>query len=123
MRGALSRVFASPRPEELVKRLVTLALLLLLPATLFAGTEKISPDLLPYTTSTQKVQVIVQYAPGQLPQTQTCSSTLLGPITCVLQPVLNVAGDLLSQIPLLNGVVALVDGTGIIELSNDPSVA
>src|SRR3974390_2527988 len=98
----MSCFYQSALEMNRLKRLLTLAAIVMLPVALFAGTEKISPDLLPYTTTNQQVQVIVQYAPGTLPQSQTCSTSLLGTITCIVQPVLNVAGTIVSQIPLLN---------------------
>ena len=86
-----------------MKRFATLtALLLSLSATLFAGTEKISPDLLPYLNSSSQVQVVVQYAPGS----QTSCNSLLGVVDCLLNSVVSVGGKLLSEIPIVNNVVA-----------------
>jgi serine protease AprX len=102
-----------------VKRFATLtALLLSLSATLFAGTEKISPDLLPYLNSSGQVQVVVQYAPGS----ETSCNSLLGVVDCLLNSVLSAGGKLLSDIPIVNNVVALVDGTGLLNLSNQANV-
>ncbi|HZU22699.1 MAG TPA: S8 family serine peptidase, partial [Terriglobales bacterium] len=97
---------------------VALLILLLLPASLFAGTEKISPDLLPYLNSSSQVQVVVQYAPGS----QTSCQGLLGTVDCLLNSVVSAGGKLLSEIPIVNNVVALVNGTGLLNLSNDPTV-
>ena len=102
-----------------MKRFATLtALLLSLSATLFAGTEKISPDLLPYLNSSGQVQVVVQYAPGS----ETSCNSLLGVVDCLLNSVLSAGGKLLSDIPIVNNVVALVDGTGLLNLSNQANV-
>ena len=84
----------------------------------YADDSKISPELRGYTSSTP-VQVIVQYAPGTQPgaQTQNCGG-LLGFLGCVVQDLLNIV----EQLPLVNGIVALVDGTGIVNLSNQSNV-
>jgi len=83
----------------------------------YADDTKISPELRGYNSS-QPVQVIVQYAPGTQPGTQTSCSGLLGLVDCVVGDLLNILG----QLPLINGVVALVDGTGIVNLSNQANV-
>ena len=84
----------------------------------YADDTKISPELRGYNSS-QQVQVIVQYAPGTQPgaQTQNCGG-LLGLVGCLVQDLLNIV----EQLPLINGVVALVDGTGIVNLSNQANV-
>ena len=95
-----------------------LALLLIFAGTLaYADNSKISPELqsLP---STQNAQVIVQYVPGT---TVTCSG-LLGLIDCLANDILSLGGQLLGQLPLVNGVVALLDGNGIQTLSNQSNV-
>jgi len=95
-------------------------LILLLIATVTAARaddSKISPELRGYK-STQQVQVIVQYAPG----TQLNCSGLLGLLGCVLNDVVKLGGAILGQLPLINGVVALLDGNGIVNLSNQPNV-
>ncbi|HET9695237.1 MAG TPA: hypothetical protein VFP40_00140, partial [Terriglobales bacterium] len=88
------------------KVLLTLCVIALVTNAL-GDDSKLSPDLQNYSSS-QKVQVIVQYK--QMPQ-----PTLLGGL-------LNVVGTLLSQIPLLNSVVTLVDSTGLLQLASDPNV-
>ena len=88
------------------KFLLTLCVIALVTNAL-GDDSKLSPDLRNYSSS-QKVQVIVQYK--QMPQ-----PTLLGGL-------LNVVGSLLSQIPLLNAVVTLVDSTGLVQLASDPNV-
>lgn len=84
----------------------------------FANDAKISPDLRG-TTSMQKKQVIVQYVSGA----QTSCSGLLGLVGCVLNDVTSLGGQLLGGLPLVNGVVALLDDTSIVKLSDDPNVA
>ena len=83
----------------------------------YADDSKISPELRGYN-STQPVQVIVQYAPGTQPPAQANCGGLLGLVNCVVSDLLNIVG----QLPLINGVVALVDGTGIVNLSNQSNV-
>ncbi len=96
----------------------TLALLLILSATLaYADDSKISPELRNYP-STQQAQVIVQYAPG----TQVTCSGLLGLVGCLVNDILKLGGTILGQLPLINGVVALLDGNGIVSLSNQSNV-
>jgi len=83
-----------------------------------ANDAKISPDLRG-TASTQKKQVIVQYVVGA----NTSCSGLLCLVGCVLNDVTSLGGQLLGSLPLVNGVVALLDGNSINNLSNDPNVA
>ena len=95
-------------------------LLVLLMATVtlaHANDAKISPELRGYK-STKQVQVIVQYAPG----TQVNCSSLLGLVSCLVNDVVKLGGTILGQLPLVNGVVALLDGNGILNLSNQPNV-
>src|SRR6267154_2299894 len=96
-----------------------LALLLILSATLvaYADDSKISPELRNYP-ATQKAQIIVQYAPG----TQVNCSGILGIVFCVVGDILKLGGAILGQLPLINGVVALLDGNGIQNLSNQSNV-
>jgi hypothetical protein len=54
--------------------------------------------------STQPVQVIVQYAPGTQPAAQPNCGGLIGLLDCVVTDLLNIV----EQLPLINGVVALV---------------
>jgi serine protease AprX len=98
-------------------RLLTLTLLFVIPAALLADNAKISPDL-QVSASTAKVQVVIQYVPTQV----NCGG-LLGLVDCLLNDVLKVRGTLLGQLPLVNGVVALVDHNGIVTLSNQSNVA
>ena len=83
----------------------------------WANDSKISPDLRGYNSSSQ-VQVIVQYAPGA---NLNCSG-LLGLLGCVVGDVLNLGGDLLGILPLVNGLVASLDGNAIQTLSNRSDV-
>src|ERR1700680_4175715 len=99
-----------------MKRLVVL--LLIVTGTLpYANDSKVSPELRSYK-STQQAQVIVQYAPG----TQLNCSELCGLIGCVVNDVLQLGGAIRGQLPLINGVVALLDGNGIVSLSNQSNV-
>lgn len=99
------------------RALLVLAMLLALPGCLVADNTKISPDLLGISPTTQ-VQVIVQYTPG----TQISCSGILGLLGCAVGDILNLGGKLLSQIPIVNGVVALLDGNAIVTLSNQSDV-
>src|SRR4030081_2262483 len=83
----------------------------------YADDSKISPELRGQP-SNQKVQVIVQYAPG----TQVNCSGLFGLVGCLVNDVLKLGGAILGQLPLINGVVALLDGNGIVNLSNQSNV-
>ena len=95
-----------------------LLLILIVSVTMaYADDSKISPELRNYP-STQKAQVVVQYAPG----TQLNCSGLLGIVGCVLNTVLKLGGTILGQLPLINGVVAVLDGNGIVSLSNQSNV-
>ena len=82
-----------------------------------ADDSKISPDLRGYNSSSQ-VQVIVQYAPG----TQVSCSGLLGLLGCLVNDILKLGGSVLSALPVVNGLVATLDGTGIVNLSNRSDV-
>src|SRR3984893_9160035 len=101
-----------------MKRL--LVLLLMAAVTVArADDSKISPELRNLPSSQQaQVQVIVQYAPG----TQLNCSGLFGLIGCVVNDVLQLGGAILGQLPLINGVVALLDHNGIVSLSNHSNV-
>ncbi len=95
-----------------------LALLLIVAATLaHADNSKISPELR-NQPSTQQTQVVVQYVPG----TQVNCSGLLGLVFCVVDDILKLGGKILGSLPLINGVVALLDGNGIQSLSNQSNV-
>jgi len=99
-----------------MKRL--LVLLLIVTGTLaYANDSKVSPELRSYN-STQQAQVIVQYAPG----TQLNCSGLFGFVDCLLNDIVKLGGTILGQLPLVNGVVALLDGNGIQSLSNQSNV-
>jgi len=92
--------------------------LLLASASLsWADDSKISPDLRGYTSGSQ-VQVIVQYAPSA----QTNCNGLLGLLGCVVGDVLNLGGKLVGMLPLVNGLVAQLDGNAIQTLSNRSDV-
>ncbi len=99
------------------KILVTLVLLVAIPLVAVADNSKISPDLRNKRSGGQ-AQVIVQYAPG----TQVSCSGLLGLVDCLLNDITNLGGTILGQLPLVNGVVALLDDSGIVSLSNQKNV-
>src|SRR6266581_5517761 len=82
-----------------------------------ADDSKISPELR-NLASNQQAQVIVQYAPS----TQLNCSGLFGLIGCALNNILTLGGTILGQLPLVNCVVALLDGNGIVSLSNQSNV-
>lgn len=98
-------------------RFLAVALLFAMPVALLADNSKISPDLL-NSTSTAQEQVVIQYVPG----TQVSCGGLFGLIDCLLNDVLKLGGTLLGQLPLVNGVVALLDHNGIVSLSNQSNV-
>src|SRR5258708_26969052 len=83
----------------------------------YADDSKISPELR-NQPSNQPAQVIVQYAPG----TQVNCSGLFGLLGCLVNDILKLGGVILGQLPLINGVVALLDGNGIQNLSNQSNV-
>ena len=100
-----------------------LVLLLIVTGTLatatpaYANDSKISPELRGYQ-STRQAQVIVQYAPG----TQVSCSGLFGLVDCLLNDITKLGGTILGQLPLINGLVAQLDGSGIQSLSNQSNV-
>ncbi|MGZ4789539.1 MAG: S8 family peptidase [Terriglobales bacterium] len=83
----------------------------------WANDAKISPDLRGYNSSSP-VPVVVQYVPGS---NMNCTG-LLGLLGCVVSDVLKVGGTVLNLLPVVNGVLATVDGSGIQSLSNDSNV-
>jgi serine protease AprX len=83
----------------------------------YADNSKLSPEL-QNRQSTQQVQVIVQYAPG----TQINCNSLLGLVDCLVNDIVKLGGTILAPLPLVNGVVALLDGPGILNLSNNSNV-
>jgi serine protease AprX len=97
--------------------LVLIALLLAAPAVMLADNSKLSPELQTMNSST-RVQVIVQYAPG----TQVSCGGLLGLLGCLVGDVLELGGTILGQLPLVNGLVAVLDGNGVQSLSNQSNV-
>src|SRR2546425_5557844 len=98
-------------------RKLLVILLIATVAVAHADDSKISPELRNYPAN-QKAQVIVQYAPG----TQVSCSRLLGLVSCLVNDIVKLGGAILGQLPLINGVVALLDGNGIVNLSNQPNV-
>src|ERR1700722_9251745 len=100
-----------------MKKLLLLILIATLTLRAHADNTKISPDLrnLP---ANQKVQVIVQYAPG----TQVQCTGLLGLVDCLVNDITKLGGTLIGNLPLVNGLVAMLDGNGILNLSNQSNV-
>ena len=99
-----------------MKKLVLLFLIVSVTLA-YADDSKISPELR-NQPATQQTQVIVQYAPG----TQVNCSGLLGLVGCLVNDIVKLGGTILSQVPIINGVVALLDGNGIQSLSNQSNV-
>src|SRR5207302_10366390 len=54
--------------------------------------------------------------------TQVSWSGIFGFIGCVVNDIVKLGGVILGQIPIINGVVALLDGNGIQNLSNQSNV-
>jgi serine protease AprX len=99
------------------RTLILLGILLASPLMLMADNSKISPDLQALSSGSQ-AQVIVQYVPGS----QVSCGGLLALVDCLVNDVLQLGGSILGQLPLVNGVVALLDGNGIQTLSNNSNV-
>ena len=115
--GSLGERSACGRHSGGTMKKFVIAMLILAGTLAQADDSKISPDLRA-NPSSQKVQVVVQYAPG----TQVTCSGLLGLVGCVVNDVLKLGGTILGQLPLVNGVVAVLDGNGIVNLSNQSNV-
>src|ERR1700756_5930258 len=94
-----------------MKKLVLLFLIVSVTLA-YPDDSKISPELR-NQPATQQTQVIVQYAPG----TQVNCSGLLGLVGCLVNDIVKLGGTILSQVPIINGVVALLDGNAIQSLS------
>ena len=101
----------------IMKKLVLLFLIATVTVAAHADPAKLSPEL-QGLTSTQKVQVIVQYAPG----TQLNCNGLLGLVDCLVNDVVKLGGTILADLPLINGIVAQLDGNAIQSLSNQSNV-
>src|SRR3984893_15915065 len=101
-----------------MKRLMILVLLATVTIAR-ADDSKISPELRAATPG-QQTQVIVQYAPG----TQLNCSGLLSLLNldCLLNVIAKLGGTILGPLPLVNGLVVLLDGPGIQSLSNQSNV-
>src|ERR1700688_3488943 len=104
------------RQRGIMKKLLILVLIATVTAAR-AHDSKISPDLRGYP-STQKAQVVVQYTPG----TQLNCSGLLGLVFCAVDDILQLGGQILGLLPVVNGLVAVIDGNGIVNLSNQSNV-
>ena len=103
--------------ERMKKLLILLLIASLTTMAAHADDSKISPELR-NQNSTQKTQVIVQYAPG----TQVSCSGLLGLVDCLVNDVVKLGGTVLGQLPLINGLVAQLDGNAIQNLSSQSNV-
>ena len=95
------------------RALIVLVVLLAAPVALVADNSKISPDLLTLPPGVQ-VQVIVQYTPG----TQLNCSGILGFLVCAVDDIVQLGGAIVNEIPIVNGLVAVLDLNGILQLSN-----
>ena len=82
-----------------------------------ADDAKISPDLRGLKPNA-RVQVVVQYADGS----QNSCRGLLGLVLCLTGDVLKLGGDIVAELPLVNSLVASLDGKGILELSKKSNV-
>jgi len=100
-----------------MKKYLLMLVLLTLPLVSLADDSKLSPDLRGYNSKTP-VQVIVQYAPG----TQVNCTGLLGLVDCLVNDVVKLGGTILGQLPIVNGVLASLDGNGLLNLSNQSNV-
>jgi serine protease AprX len=96
---------------------LTLGLLSLGAQAQASNTAKIAPELLSGLSGSQRVQVVVQYAPG----TNSCNS-LLALLGCLTQSVLQLGGTVVQSLPLVNDLVAVLDGNAIATLSNRSDV-
>lgn len=99
------------------RALIVLVVLLAAPVALVADNSKISPDLINLPPGVQ-VQVIVQYTPG----TQLNCSGILGFLVCAVDDILQLGGAIVNEIPIVNGLVAVLDLNGILQLSNQSNV-
>ena len=99
-----------------MKRLLAV-LLIVTAAPAYANDAKLSPELRGQKAN-QQAQVIVQYAPG----TQVNCTGLLGLVDCLLNDITKLGGTVLGQLPLVNGLVAQLNGSGIQSLSNQSNV-
>jgi len=102
--------------RKILSVLLVFSFLLTSASLAWSDDSKISPDLRGYTG--KPVPVIVQYAPG----TSFQCTGLLGLLGCVVKDVLNLGGQLLSVLPVVNGLVAILDGNAIQTLSNRSDV-
>jgi len=103
--------------RKIVAVLLVFAFCLSTATVAWGDDSKLSPDLRGYKGNTP-VPVIVQYAPG----TSFQCNGLLGLLGCVVGDVLHLGGELLSVLPVVNGLVASLDGNAIQTLSNQSNV-
>lgn len=100
-----------------MKKALLVFLIAAMPFAAHADNSKISPDLRSYPAN-QTVQVIVQYAPG----TQVNCTGVLGLVGCLVNDITKLGGTIVSQLPLVNGLVATLTVNGIGQLSNQSNV-
>ena len=100
-----------------MKKFLALLLIVVSTTLAYANNAKISPELQNLPPN-QQAQVIVQYAPG----TQVNCSGLLGLLDCLVNDVLALGGTIVGDLPLINGLVAELDGTAIQTLANQSNV-
>lgn len=98
--------------------IASLVAVLALSVSAAADDSKIAPELRNQKTNSQQMHVIVQYAPG----TQINCNGLLGLVDCLVNDVLKLGGTILGDLPIVNGLVAILDGPGIVNLSNQKNV-
>lgn len=112
----VTRTVGATEVGDFMKKLVLLFLIVSVTLA-YADDSKLSPEL-QGNQSSKQVRVIVQYAPG----TQVNCSGLLGLVDCLVNDIVKLGGTILAPLPLVNGVVALLDGPGILNLSNNANV-
>ena len=90
-----------------MRRFLSLLLILALSTLALADDSKLAPELIGISP-TATVNVIVQYNQA--------------PTTSLLQGILNLGGQLLEALPIVNGLVATLTGNQILNLSNQSNV-
>ncbi len=90
-----------------MRRFFSLLLILALSTLALADDSKLAPELIGISP-TATVNVIVQYNQA--------------PTTSLLQGILDLGGQLLEALPIVNGLVASLTGSQILNLSNQSNV-
>src|SRR5689334_21301953 len=107
-----------------MKKLLTLIVVVaMLSAGAAADDSKIAPELRGIS-STTSVRVIVQYASSSTTSTtsSTSSGGLLQPVTSLVSNTVGLVVNVLQALPLINGVVTVLTGKDIVNLSNQSNV-